>query len=270
MNRGDYREAAAQFRQVLAAEPRMVDTWGQLGHALMGAGQHLEALEAFQQAFELSGGAPRLALSIANALFKLGRLDEARAHIDLALAAGENAYELLARLALVGGDLGEAERQIELGLGRSGGRASLLILKAQVALNRGDLEGAIALTDEVRASRSEGADPRILSGLYFVRGEAYAQLGEAAAAAAAFRREIEVTPHDLPPYSRLALLQILSGRPREATATLREMMDANPHPEAFLEAAQLLRTVGDERSARIVLGEARRRWPDDPKLRAAG
>ncbi len=270
MSRGEYRQAVAAFREALAEEPRMVDSWGQLGHALMALGEYGEALEAFQRAFELSGGAARLALSVSNALFKLGRYDEAEAHIELAVAAGENAYELAARLALARGRLDEAERQIAAGLKRSGGRAALMILEAQIALERGRLEEAVSLTDRVLADWPEEADPRMLAGLYFVRGEALAQLGEAEQAEAAFRREIEIAPTELATYGRLAVLYALLGRPQDAAGTLRKMLDGNPRPAAFLEAIRTLEVLGDRRSAAIVRQEGLRRWPDNAELRAAG
>jgi tetratricopeptide (TPR) repeat protein len=103
-------------------------------------------------------------------------------------------------------------------------------------------------------------------GLERIRGEALANLGRADEAAAAFRREIDAFPDELAAYSRLAVLYALAGETEQTQRTLQGMVEANPSPTAYAEAARTLRVLGDPASAERLLAYARTRWPDSPEL----
>ncbi len=51
--------------------------------------------------------------------------------------------------------------------------------------------------------------------------------------------------------------------------TLRQMVETNPRPGAYVAAAKTLRTVGDERSATALLRQSLQRWPDNAEIREA-
>ncbi|HLE84835.1 MAG TPA: sulfatase-like hydrolase/transferase, partial [Thermoanaerobaculia bacterium] len=260
-------EAAAAFRQVVAEEPGLVDAWEHLAASLKGLGRLDEALEVYQRTLRMTGGAPQVALSTASLLLEMGRYDEAERHAELALPVHESAYDLLAQIALERGDLGEAERRVEQAMQARDARLGPLITLAQLRLEQGRLDEAVAATREAEEAFGRRTDHDTVRGLYFVRGQALARLGEAGAAERAFLREIEISPAALGPYSHLALLRALTGRPAEATAALRQMVEANPSPAAYAEAVRTIRTLGDPAAASALLREALRRWPESPALR---
>lgn len=266
----DFEAAAAAYHEVLAEEPGMVDAWEKLGFALLELGRHEQSLEAFQEAMRLSGGAPQIALSMADAFLRMDRLDEAEAHAELALEVHELARDVLAQVALRKGDLEKAESLCERAVELRGARLGPLITLADLRLKQARLAEALALTRQVETEFGDRTDRDKLRGLYFIRGSAQARLGEASKAEKAFLQEAELSPKQLAPYTHLALLYALEGKSAQAGATLRRMVEANPRPEAYAEAVRTLKAMGDPGSAQAVLRVARRRWPESAELRELG
>ena len=267
LNEGRPREAVAEFRRVLAEEPRLVDAWEHLGQALVKTGEREAALEAYREALRLSGGASQVALSAAGVLMQLGRLDEARQHAELAATDRDVAYDLLTQIALQAGDLEEAKRQLARALETRGTRIGPLVTQAQVALALDRPEEVLQATRAAAAEFGSRTDMDSIKGLHFYEGQALARLGRGEEAARAFRREIELFPNDFAPYSHLALLLALQGEQQAVAATLRQLVEANPAPAAYAEAVRTLRTLGDPASASRLLAHARSRWPESPELR---
>ena len=264
---GRPREAIADFRRVLAEEPRLVDAWEHLGQALVKVGEREAALEAYREALRLSGGSTQVALSAASVLMELGRLDEARQHAELAATDRDVAYDLLAQIALKAGDLDEAQRQVERAMATRETRIGPLVTQAQLALARDRPEEALRAARAAITEFGDRRDVDTIKGLYFYQGQALARLGQGAEAASAFRREIELFPNDFAPYSHLALLLALEGDQAGVASTLRQLVEANPSPSAYAEAVRTLRALGDPSSARRLLAHARGRWPESVELR---
>ena len=264
---GDHEAAVPAFRAVLAEEPGMADAWEKLGLLLLEIGRQDESIAALQEAMKWSGGAPQIALSMADAFLRMNRLDEAEAHAEIALTAHELARDVLAQVALRKGELERAAELSTRAVELRGARLGPLITLANVRLEQERFAEAAELTRQVESEYGDRGDRAELRGVYFIRGSALAQLGDSAAAETAFRRELELSPDQLAPYTHLAFLLALEGRGPEAGATLQRMVEANPRPEAYAEASRTLDAMGDPRSARAVLGMGLRRWPNDPELR---
>lgn len=263
----NFAEAARIYRSIVEEEPEVLLAWEYLGNALLRQGRIREALEAYREHMRLSGGSPLAAMNVAGVLLRMGRLEEAEEHALIAAEAQHRAYDLLAQIALRRGDLDEAERYVEKALSQDNGQPGPQITKANLLLRRGGFDEALELTREVEERvAGQEIDEGFLRGLYLVRGEALAQKGEARPAAEAFLREIEISPHHLAPYTRLALLYALSGQGASAGRALQQMVQANPTPAAYAEAARTMRVLGDSRSASRLLEQARQRWPDAPEL----
>ena len=252
---------------MLEDEPGLADGWEMLGRSLLGLGRPEEAVGAYHRLLEVSGGAPEAALPMASALVRLGRYGEARQYAEIAAHADPEAHALLAEIALRSDDLDGAESQVTEAIDRLGRRPDLLALRAELLLRRKRFEDALATlraADDARRDRGDTTAP--LRGLDRIRGEALANLGRADEAEAAFRREIETFPDELAAYSRLAVLYALAGDADRTRQTLRGMVDSNPSPRAYAEAARTLRVLGDPASADRLLTYARKRWPDSPEL----
>ncbi len=268
--RGEHAEAAEAFRRALEENPRMLDAWEAMARSLQKLGRRDQALDAYRQALEISGGSPHLAISAASLYFDLRRLDEAEAHARLALATNPSfAHGLLAQVALERGDLDEAERQARLALDEKYPRLGPTITLAGVLQAREAYEEALEMVRQTERTyaRRQARDPELIRGLYLQKGKILADLGRADAAEIAFRQEIELFPEDLPAYSNLAILFALSGRPGEVSSVLRSMVEAKPAAGSYAEAVKTLRLLEDRPGASSLLRYALHLYPEDEQLR---
>lgn len=267
-----FGEAVTLFEELTAENPYMVDAWEQLGVALQRLGRRQEALAAYREAMELSGGSSHVALSTASVLLELERFDEAAQHARMALATSPApAHSMLASIAVEQEDLAAAEREARAALEAGGSRIGPLVTLAQVQVAAERLEEALATTEEARAELAQRRDTESFPGLEFVRGDALARLGRAGEAERAFLAEIRAAPNDPKAYTRLAALYAAAGQPEAASEILRMLIQRNRDaPGAWAEAVRTLRILGDTRGAERLLQQARTRFPDDPGLIAMG
>jgi tetratricopeptide (TPR) repeat protein len=268
---GDFAAAAAAFRRVLDGNPRMVDAWEFLGRCLERLGKDDEALDAYRQALEISGGSPDVALTAASLYLELGRLDEAEKHARLAVATHPSfAHGLLAQVALAREDLDGAEREAREAMTEEPFRIGPMIALAAVRHARGDYEGAQDLVRQAAAAYAErqAQDPELIKGLHLVEGKIRADLGDAAGAEKSFDEEIRLFPRDVRAYSNLAILRALAGHPGEAGLILQRMVAANGSAAAYAEAVKTLRILGDPAAAAALLRFARGKYPGEKSLRA--
>ncbi len=267
---GQQQAAADVFRRVLEEEPQMLDAWQYLGNVEVKLGNYEEALAVYRRAFEISSGAPRFAMAVANALIRLDRLDEAREHAELAVDLMPIANDLVAEIAVQQGKLEDAEELLQASLALRGNRAAPQMTLADLRLKQGRFEEVLQITSDIQKQSGNSVDPNEaerLKGLYFLRGQAMAQLDRLEEAEQAFRTEIAAFPELLGPYAHLAFVLALQGRGPESGATLRSMIETNPTPKAYVMVVETLQSMGDDRSAALVLRDALSRWPDDPELR---
>jgi arylsulfatase A-like enzyme/cytochrome c-type biogenesis protein CcmH/NrfG len=269
--RGDHAGSAAAFRRLVGAEPRLLDAWDYLARSLQALGRYDEALAAYEDAIRLTGGPTLLSLSAAHLLFSTGRLEQAAAHAELAREADPaEAAALLAQIARRQGNLERARELAREAVSLNDTRFGPLLTMADVLLARREFEEAMSWLERVEtgyASRRH-RDPQLIRGLYFLRGQILANLGEAEQAEQAFRREIELFPRESRAYSHLAVLYGLVGRGEEAAETLQSMVRARPVATAYVEAVKTARLLGDEPTARELLVVGRARFPDSPALAA--
>ncbi len=264
---GQYQEGADVFREVIEEEPQMLDAWQYLGNVLFQMENFEEALEVYQRAFEMSSGAPRFAMAVANALMRLDRLEEAKQHAELAVELMPVANDLVAEITLMQGDLEETERVLQSSLSLRGARTAPRLTLAELRLKQGRFEEALQIANEIESKPGMSTEPDRLKGLYFIRGQALAQMDRLEEAKAAFRTEIATHPDLLGAYAHLAFVLALEGRAPEAGAALRSMVEANPTARAYVVAIETLQSMGDPRSAAMVLQDGLRRWPNDRGLR---
>jgi Flp pilus assembly protein TadD len=268
---GKFEAAVPPLRRLLERNPKMVDGWERLAVALQKTGRLEDSLAAYQQALQLSGGSAHLAVGTGSVLLALGRLDEAKAHAELGLAANPKlANSLLAQVELAAGRPAEAEKAARLAIAAPGGSIAPLLTLAQVQIASGQLDAALASADEAAAELGRtGAEGQAFEGIQLTRGEALARLGRAEEAEQAFRRELEAFPRATRAYSSLAMLYVADGRPADAVATLRKMVETHGgSPAAYAEAVRTLRAVGDPEGAGALLRHALANHPNSPELRA--
>jgi choline-sulfatase len=266
-----YAQAVPAFERLVAANPKMMDAWEHLGLALEKLGRPEEALAAFKKAMNLSGGVAHVALATATLLVDMGRLDEARKHAELGLATSPAAaHDVLAKIAMARKDPATAEREARAALSAPGAKVAPLLTLAQVLTDRGQLEPALAATQQAIAQQENPPGRAPHPGLYYVRGDILARLGRNPEAAECFLREIKNTPADPKAYTRLAVLYASEGRSNEAVAALRQLVETNETPAAYAEAVKTLRVLGDPAGAQALLRHALALHPGSRELRALG
>ena len=107
---GDLDAATAGYRQVLAADPRNLDAFMNLGHACTTRGKQAEALRCYRGALVVGPGHAAVHHHLAIALMEFGRWDEAVAHQLQAIALQPQNAEAYRDL---GSALLESGRQVE-------------------------------------------------------------------------------------------------------------------------------------------------------------
>ena len=138
-DQGKYPEAAAKYREILAAHPDSVVAWTDLGNADMQLGKRGEAEEDFRKALELNPNSRDALNNLAWLLYQQKRLDEAESFARRAVAQrGPDAYlvlDTLARVLAARGSCDEAVKTFE--------QAIDAVPSAQ-AQARADLENGLA------------------------------------------------------------------------------------------------------------------------------
>jgi tetratricopeptide (TPR) repeat protein len=243
-------EALAKFDRILAQDPEMIDAWDVRSKLLFRMGRTAESIASAKEALRRSPSSTHLVIDLANALLIAGETDDAQRHAELALKADPSrAHEILARIALLRGDLGRAESEARLAVGAAGETNAALYTLARVEQKKGQPAEVIRLTGDLldRLTRSGG---RPLRGLHALRGDALARNGDAAAAEHAFHEELRLFPGDAEAYRGLIVLLASQGRTEEATGAIREFAAASPNRQTYEVIAQTLEVLGDREGAR--------------------
>ena len=240
---GKDAEALAAFDRLLQDNPGMIDLWDMRSKVLFRMGRLDDAIAAGKEALRRSPASASLAVDLAHQLLLGGRLDEAAQHAELALKSDPaRAHEILARIALMRGDLAAAEREASAAGDNDAARYTL----ARVAHRKGDH----ATVERLTAALIAKPEARRLPGLYALRGDALARLGRDPEAEQAFREELRLAPASPEANRGLVVLLVTQGRPEEATNVIRAWARAAPTRATYDAIAETLRVVGDEEGAR--------------------
>jgi arylsulfatase A-like enzyme/predicted Zn-dependent protease len=240
----DWPLAAQRWRSLAQAQPHNVDAWSHLGEALGWQNDVDGALTAYRNAISASGSAPselpdavgELPLDVAALLLRAGRVDEAQSHAEAGVDADPpRGHEILARCALAHGDVASADAQARA----AGDAPAALLLRAEIASRRGDVQQASQLAGEAeRRARAEGLES--LPRLDYVRGDILARSDRPAESEAAYRRAVAQVPNDLDAWSNLAVVVALQGRSGDAQRIVDEMIARNPGPASRAQARRTM------------------------------
>ena len=260
-------ESIALLQGFVAGNPGMQDAWTTLALALTERGRLSDALGAYQKAIELAGPQPSLVLGASSLLFRLGRLEEAEDHAELALGGSAVQARLqLAEIARGRRDLAAAEGHLRAAVAVRATATVPLLELAKVLAQRNQIEEAkrtLAMA-ETELARRTSQDP--LPNLHFLRGDLALRDGRAEAAAAELQEEIRLYPKNFEAYASLAFAYAFQGRGDESAAVLAKMVEEVPTPAAYAAAVDTLRALGDPRQAAALLVYARGRFPGSESL----
>ena len=261
-------EAAAALKELLERNPRVIDAWELLAQALVLLGRPDDALAAMKRTVELSPPEKtNYILAVANLCLQIGRPDEALAQANVARELGDpSADEVIARAELARGNLSGAEVAAKRAL--SGGRMpkrALLVL-ARIQGLRGDLAGALARTDEVRALAGGDEELGGLPGFHYLRGDLFARMNRPADAEKEFLAEIQVFPQGLDARVGLAVTYASMDRRPDAIRVVLEMVRDVPRPDSYATGVRALRILQEPAAAARLRAEGLARFPRDPRL----
>jgi tetratricopeptide (TPR) repeat protein len=173
---GHYDVALAQFEKLLASDPKSIVLRRQLAEVCDLQGDHERALAYYRQAHQLAADDAGVAMSLADALARAGRMDEAKTiyrgvvktHPDNAPALNNAAFFL----ADTAGDLDEALRLATNALAKNPGQPSFSDTIGYIYLKKGMLDSAIQSFSMLARRYPDSASFRYHLGLaLFQKGE---------------------------------------------------------------------------------------------------
>jgi tetratricopeptide (TPR) repeat protein len=222
--RHDFHGARAWSRKAIALNPYNSDAVGVLGDSLVELGRYRAAAHAFQTMIDLKPGLPSFA--------RISYLGELRGDIPGALAAMRQAFDAagtpddasfaafhIGELHLNEGRTSKAEAWYRRGSEIAPDSSTPITGLAKIAAIRGDLDGAIALIQQLLEQNEE-------PGNAFFLGELYAAAGDDDAASRAFELGLSLNRRETANGSDVLLEDSLfaadHGRPRDALRLARK------------------------------------------------
>ncbi|MCP4896216.1 MAG: tetratricopeptide repeat protein [bacterium] len=257
----DLELAAVQFEAAWSLEQRDFAALVALGEVYLDLSRNDEAESAFRSALSLSPGSPAVMAGFGELALRRQDYEDAVAYFKAALASVPEANRLHYSLAMAYRGLGrvdEAREHLEK-RGTVGVRApdpvvdslQLLTRGERVHLVRGRLAFANARYSEARDefALAVEADPSSTRALVNL-GATYSQLGDVEEALRLFRSVVEIEPKQLTANFNLGSLLAHKGAYDEAIPHLQEVIAQTPYDsEVRLLLAQSLVGAGDDQAS---------------------
>jgi arylsulfatase A-like enzyme/predicted Zn-dependent protease len=252
-----YAEAAQLFRELLKSDPGMTDVWLQLAEAHNRQGLPNEALAAYKAVIARDPKNPAALTGAASALLRAGRIDEAKAHAELAVAvAPAIAHEMLARIAVHRRDEPAARRHAQLAQQADPGLPMSAFIDGLLFHGRGEFQPAAEKFVEAR--RAMAARTEQLADLNYYAADSLARLERYAEAEPLFNAEIALFPAHPRAHAGLAMLYRATGRFPESERAIAELVRRNPSREGYGLAAELWTMFGEPARAAAARAESGR------------
>lgn len=236
-------DGIAKVRQVLAADPAVIEAYTMLGNMHVKAGRHADAIEAYKRALAIDAEHEGAAWSLALAYRDSGKIDEARAGFERVYQLNPRSARALYQLANLSagrGDFATAAATLEKGLKLDGDHAAFLVKLGEARLELKQLDAAqAALVEAIKTKPSQ-------SMAHYDLGLVYEARGDWRAAAAEYEAEIAVSPKLYQPHFNLAKLLAANGRPTDAVTHFRAAVEKNREFGAgYLYLGKALLDIGE-------------------------
>lgn len=198
-------------------------------------------------------------------LLKAGEVDKARALAESTLRASKDdrtALLTLAKLASVEGDWAQAEELVARATRGGVEDADSLLVKAALAAQREDVNGARALYSQVIR---DAKPPRAEA--YFGLGYLLASLEDFAGARKALETAVELEPEVAPYRFHLARILFAQEELKAALPHLEKALALNPlYPPVYAVWSLVLLQLGELKTAEDLLRQGLKLLPDHPEL----
>jgi len=247
----NFAEATTLYREVLAEDPGMTDVWLQLAEVYVRQGLSEDAVHAYGEAITRNPKDPGSLIGAAGQLLRLGRLDEARKHGELAVPlAPAGAHEILAKIALARRDKDEAMKEARLAQQADPSLPMPLYIQGLLLYN--DQQYAAALTPLLQARDAMKGRTLQMNDLNYYIGDSLARLERYREAEPYLLEEVRVFPHNNRARAGLAMLYRAMGRNADSERAIDDLLRTSPTPEGRDMAAQLYRMFGEPAKAAAV------------------
>ena len=258
---GRYEESVDAYEQALKLAPQLTPLLLNLGIAHHRAGQFEKAVEVFQRVLEKDPAALQALQLLGISLVELGRDNEALPHLERAAQISPGEPAVLYSLGLASLRLGrpDSDRIITKLVESSSGLPASHLLKGQVLVSQFEYERAVA---ELEIAASLSADlPRVQYSL----GLALLKLGRNKEAIASFEKELARTPRDFSTLYYLAYLNEADGNLDAAMERLSVALRLDPQShEGSALLGKILLKQNKPAAAVAPLEYAVKGDPDDP------
>jgi predicted Zn-dependent protease len=287
-------EAIALYRRALQARPRWAEGWFHLGTLLYDRDAHADAAAALRKATAIAPSVGTAWVMLGLCEYRLGAFAPALAHVQKGRRLGvsadpqfrlvmryheglllvhaaefERAQETLDELSAEGVDT--VDLDVAQGLAalrmRPGDLAPGASPQRAIVIAAGRAEGLAArkqFAEAQRAFESLAADHPTTRNVHYALGRYFVRTEQPAPAAAAFEREIAVSPDHVPARLGIAAI-VLQDDPARALRLVDEAIARNPRvPLAHYLRGRLLLDRGDAAGAVPALETAERSVKDDP------
>ncbi|HYO65762.1 MAG TPA: tetratricopeptide repeat protein [Archangium sp.] len=199
-------------------------------------------------------------------LLAAGQLAQAHAEAKKVLArqpANREALVVLARLALLQGNLPQAE-ELTAKAEAQGPTGDTVLLRANVAAQKGQLDVALKAYQQVMAKEPKRAEAHFGRGMMLIKQDKPEQALESLAKAAQLAPDNSVFRY------RLGQVQLEAGKDAEGLATLRQVLTQHPRfLPAYLSLSHALASRDELPGARRVLEQGLKELPRHPRLLGA-
>jgi tetratricopeptide (TPR) repeat protein len=235
----------------------MTDVWLQLADMYNRRGSTMQAVDAYKEVVKRN---PKDAAGLTGAaagLLRLRKLDEARAHAELAVdTAPAAAHELLARIAVESRDEASARRHAQLA--READPTLPLPPFIEGVLLHAQQQYAAAAAQLLEARNALDTRTVQLPDVNYYLADSLARLERYPEAERYFRAEISLFPAHVRARAGLAMLFRAMGRDRESEQMIAELIRTVPTQEGYEVAAQLWTMFGEPQKAAELRALARR------------
>lgn len=244
---GRLDDGIAKVREVLKADPEVIEAYTMLGNMHAKAGRGADAVAAYRQALAVDPEHEGATWSLALAYRQAGRLDEAQSGFERVLqlnARNTKALYQIADIAMVRHQFAKAAETLEQGLTLNADRPVFLVKlgEARIELRQYD-QAQKALTEAIAAKADQAM-------AHYDLGLVYEERGDPQAAAAAYEAEIAASPKLFQPHFNLAKLLAKAGEREKALTHFRAAVANNPDfGTGFLYLAKALADAGDAAGA---------------------
>ena len=239
-----FNDAIVLYREILRDEPGMSDVWLQLADIYNRLGMTTHAVDAFKEVVKRHQKDPAGLTGAAAGLLRLGRLDEAKAHAELAIdVAPATSHELLARIALQRRQADVARR--EAGLAQQADRTLPLPEFVEGVLLHAQGQYAAAIPHLERARDALQKRTVQVPDVNYYLGDSLGRLERYPDALRSFRAELALFPGHVRARAGMAMIYRVQGMQEQSEQAIADLLKNAPTREGYGVAAQLWTMFGE-------------------------